>query len=267
MPAGRLTTFVDAAIGFAYLGAIWAILHHYGVKLAGDPSFVAGVAGSAVLASVLGAWFTRSMVRKYTSWRERTWTEAARQSAQGPTNSERLGIERVYDTMQQALPDFTRDLSSAKDVRLLLQIGTYMLGGARAVVYKTLKERRTDNELRVRILLASTNSPMFSPERFRERGSNLRAAQTNIDYVSQQTAALRDDFDVRLEVRHHEEPFQWILCFVDDAVYVIGYFLDHKNQDRAPVYKLVKTQWSLYHLFEKHFEDMWSKYPPGSGKK
>ncbi len=263
-PSHRVPGLIEIAIFGSIAGVIWLGLYWTGFKFVGDPTVVSWITGAVVLALWSAKLFTGYAFQMYIARKERAWKqEAERSSTSQRAVSDQLGIERVYKTLREAAPDILRELERAKEIRLFLQVGRYMLGGDHTFVYDALK-KRDRKDLYVRVLHASKDSPFLSEDRLRTRRSNIRAVQAGLENVLLQVRALRDE-GIRLESRQHQEPYLWRLLFFDEVAYVSGYFFEKDNDEHAVVYRIVKGDKSLYQIFERYFEYLWEHYPPGSG--
>jgi hypothetical protein len=75
---------------------------------------------------------------------------------------------------------------------------------------------------------------------------------------------LKNVFHVQAEVREHYEPFLWRIFLFDDVAYVSAYLHPSDNDSKTVVYKLHKSENSLFVVFNKYFEYLWQKYDPSS---
>ena len=192
-------------------------------------------------------------------WKKWSWEKAFERET-----SRTMGIDHVYNTLQEAEPDIIRDIEKAQSIRLFVQLGRYILGGPHSLLYEHLKKRSPKN-VSIQILHATKNSSFLEPDRLRKRGTNVTAIQGDIDHLQTLILSLRDEAGVQVESRQHQEPYLWRLLFFDNIAYVSGYLYDKDNDQLAFVYRIADGPQSLYKIFHKYFEYLWEKYPPVYG--
>lgn len=232
--------FEALAVSF-FFGLVWYVLNLNGIVEEANAQLAFATVGALVIFGV------------YQRQRAQT-AERLVQSGLGE-----VGIERVYRSIDDALPDLVAALRTAKLVCAYLQIGGLMLGGPHAPLFQSLEKRRDDLALSVELIVVDKASPFVSEHRLQDRRHDVAVARNSLDSVHRQIEVLRGMFGKRLDVRFHQEPFGWSVFFADDAAYLSGYFAEREN--RPPIYKLRKRDGSLYLLFEKHFKDLQEQYP------
>jgi hypothetical protein len=176
------------------------------------------------------------------------------------------GIIAVFDNLEACQTDMVSSFAAATDIRLLLQIGRREFGAGDGSYFAVPARSKTQLDTKVRVLRASGDSPFLSPMRATARGStsidrwreDMRRLETEIEL-------LRSEHKVHIVDRQHREPFLWRMFLFDDVAYVSAYLFQRDNDQKAHVYKITKHgDSSLFAVFDKYFEYLWSKSDPNN---
>ena len=174
------------------------------------------------------------------------------------------GIDHIYPSLIEASSDLKKEFAKAKRIELLLHIGRREFGSDE-LFYHTLKSRmgRADDDLEVRVLHISENSPYLSEKRAKELGKERKKWLNDVTYVRNRILEASGGSD-RLQYRTHCEPFEWRLFFFDRTLFVSSYLHPTENDKRAPVFRIqqgdegTNSLFSIFHRYYKHLWDMTS---------
>lgn len=175
---------------------------------------------------------------------------------------ERTGIVEVYKNLESCKTDMQADFKKASNIRLLLQIGRREIGDSDASYFGVLAREKNQPNVKIRVLRASKESPFMSEERAKARGANIRRWREDMRRLANEIDILRDELGVKIEDREHSEPYLWRIFLFDDVAYISAYLHQSDNDQKAVVYKLIKSEKSLYTVFDKYFEYLWAKSSP-----
>jgi hypothetical protein len=169
----------------------------------------------------------------------------------------RTGIIRTYKNLEECRVDIQDSFESATDIRLFLQIGRREFGDQEPSLFWSLAKEAKKSNKRIRVLRASATSPFLSEARARRRNTPWEQWQSWIRRLSESLELLRRNYGAMIEEREHDEPFLWRLFIFDDIAYVSGHEYASDNDQKAAVHKIVKTDESLFAVFDKYFEYLW----------
>jgi hypothetical protein len=174
----------------------------------------------------------------------------------------RTGIIRTYKNLEECRVDILDSFKNATDVRLFIQIGRREFGDQEPSLFWELTKEAQKTSKCIRVLRASATSPFLSAERARKRHTPPEQWQSWIRRLSESLELLRQNYGAMIEEREHDEPFLWRLFIFDDTAYVSGYVYASNNDQIAAVHKIVKTEDSLFAVFDRYFEYLWLKADP-----
>lgn len=186
----------------------------------------------------------------------------------GRSLNKSIGLVRVFADFEKAGRQIMKDFRTARQVRILIQLGRGIIGGDKSLLFETAKQRK-GKEFAMKLLYAGLESPYLSRARANERLSSYREWTAEIQHTEGSIEALMDD-GISVEARRHSEPFLWKLFFLDDRLFVIPYVYARKNNLQSRVFVLEAKpggEGSLYHTFATYFDDLWArqagcKFPP-----
>jgi hypothetical protein len=189
------------------------------------------------------------------------WWQRARVSRSNVSDA--TGIVAIFQNLNACEADMVEAYRAARDCSLFLQIGRRAFGNSEASSFYELTLQKQIPGARLRILRASDDSPFLSEEAARHR----KLVPTDrwkiwLDGVGREIGVLKATSKVDIHEREHREPFLWRIFIFDDIAYVSAYLHPRENDARAPVYKIRKGDNSLYGVFEKYFDYLWTKYEP-----
>ncbi len=116
-----------------------------------------------------------------------------------------------------------------------------------------------ENDLEIRILHMSPDSPYLSEDRARVLGKQRAKWVRDIQYVSDQIMEVSGSVE-NVRVLAHKEPFVWRLFIFDNEVFVSAYLHSTKNDEKAPVYRIQEGTNSLYSAFRNYYNHLWFLY-------
>ena len=207
--------------------------------------------GASVLIGSLLVTFTKNRVMTYSRDIGKKYME------------ERTGIAEVFNNLESCKTDMQAEFKKANNIRLLLQIGRREIGESDASYFGVLAREKNQPNAKIRVLRASKESPFMSEERAKVRGANIRRWREDIRRLANEIDILRDELGIKIEDREHSEPFLWRIFLFDDVAYISAYLHQSDNDQKAVVYKLIKSEKSLYAIFDKYFEYLWAKGSAG----
>lgn len=171
------------------------------------------------------------------------------------------GIVKVYPSLLTASEDLIEAFSKARRIDLLLHIGRREFGSD-SLLYHILRQRvdQPDNDLQIRILHISEDSPYLSENRAKELGKRRQKWLIDVRYVRARILeAARCSDKVRLIT--HNEPFVWRMFFFDDTLFVSSYLHSTKNDEYAPVFLIhqgAEGTNSLFSAFQRYYNHLWN---------
>jgi hypothetical protein len=171
---------------------------------------------------------------------------------------ETIGLVQVYDNFMVAKDFIRQDFIEAKNVKILIQLGRGIIGGAKSLLFEDARKKK-DSTFKFHLIFADLNSPFLSGERAKERGSSIRVWNDSTKYTEGSVKALQDEH-VNIIARKHCEPYLINLFIFDNMIYAVPYIFEKKNHELAPVFKIQGSNTpTLFNTLVKYFDNIWEK--------
>ena len=179
----------------------------------------------------------------------------------------KTGIIEIFENFDECEQEILSNIEKSKTTKIFIQIGKTVLGGT-TNLYDYLASKNLDNDKEIKILHAGSNNPYLSEKAAVQRKSSFQEWITDLRYAEKKVDVIKISNKANLESRQHLEGYYWRVFIFDDLAYIQPYFYKRKNFSKAPVYKLSSgvegklNKNSLYHLFEKYFDNKWEECQP-----
>ena len=171
-----------------------------------------------------------------------------------------FGIENVFSKRLEAQQEIDQKLVQASRIKLLGVQGMALFSDVRMVkrasLGKAIFEQRIPKD--IQILLLDPDSE-YVAQRANELGvHSAEDIKQGILHTISDIKLLKDEApDMSIEVRTYNAPPIWSLIFLDEILYVSSYAKGIPGYE-SRCYRVRARRGSLYYVFEKYFEYMWS---------
>ncbi len=172
-------------------------------------------------------------------------------------------ILEVFPSMDHCINEICDKLSTEKNVSIFVQIGREILSG-KGIFYECLKKNSSPES--IRILHSSVRTPYLSSKQASSRSVG-KLEEWRLDLVSSEQSGkqLSNIFNEGVfQSRAHHEGYYWRVFLFDEMCYVQPYIYDSDNSGRAPVFKIKKSDSSVYNTYSNYFEKKWIEYEPNT---
>ncbi len=174
-----------------------------------------------------------------------------------------IGIIGIYSNLDECKDDMQKEFKESRHCKMLLQIGRKEFGDGESSFFWPIAKEKVTSGTSIQILRASERSPFLSERRAKLRNTtSVQEWRENIRRLEKSIELLRKDYGSYIEDRKHSEPYLWRIFIFDNIAYVSCYLHSRDNDKHAFVHKFVNSSNSMYGIFSKYFDYLWTKYDP-----